>query len=140
MAEVDLVSLARKLRPLIVKAAASLDDKDISEAASLCDCLHGDGRAIEAGTRINWHGVVKRAALTLWDRPDNWPDQNPNGWEDLAYRGGIRIIPETITTGLAFRTGEQGWWKDELYESILPTPNTWNPDQYPEGWKKVMQA
>ena len=133
------VELARRLRPLIVDAVGKLDDKRISEdpeAVHLCDTLHGDGRAIQAGTRINWHGKVKKAAVTLWDRPDSWPDAAPGLWEDLAYRAGIRIIPETITAGLAFAKGERGWWGDQLWESKMEN-NVWNPAQNPAGWEVV---
>lgn len=57
-------------------------------------------------------------------------------WEDIPYRNGIRIIPETITAGTYFTEGEYGWWGDTLYKSKLAT-NTYTPDQYPDGWEKV---
>lgn len=50
--------------------------------------------------------------------------------------GGYRIIPETITAGLAFAKGEKGWWNDELYESLLAA-NVWTPAVNPDGWKKI---
>ena len=60
------IEQARKLRPLVVKAAQSLDDKDASEAVALFDGMRYDGSLIKAGTRINWHGVLKQAAVDLW--------------------------------------------------------------------------
>lgn len=51
---------------------------------------------------------------------------------------GFRIIPETITAGLAFSKGEKGWWQDELYESLLAA-NVWNPSVNPDGWKKITE-
>lgn len=47
------IEQARKLRPLMVKAAQSLDDKDASEAVALFDGMRYDGSLISAGTRIN---------------------------------------------------------------------------------------
>ena len=128
---------ARKLREIIHKAAVSLEDKDASQAAVLFHRLKKDGKLIKAGTRINWHGVVKRAAVDLWDTPENTPDMAPDLWEDLPFKDGIRIIPKVITAGLAFQPGEKGWWEDALYESIHPTANTWTPEEYPPAWKKV---
>lgn len=128
---------AKLLRALIEQASESLPDKEASQSAVLFPRLKGKGALVKAGTRINWRGVVKRAAVDLWDTSENTPDMAPDLWEDLAYRAGIRIIPKVITTGLAFANGERGWWGDELYESIHPTANTWTPEEYPPAWKKV---
>ncbi len=98
--------------------------------------LYG-GALIEAGTRIQWNGQLKRAATDLWDRPDNDPDHAPNLWDDIQYRAGYRIIPDPVTTALKFTMGEKGWWTDGLlYESLLEV-NTWTPEQYPSGWRLV---
>lgn len=132
----NLVDMARKLRPLIEKAAQALDDKDASTAPALFPALKQDGQLVKAGTRINWGGVVKRASVDLWDTADNDPDHAPTLWEDILYRDGIRIIPEVITVGTAFADGELGWWGDTLYRSKLPA-NVYTPVQYPDGWEAV---
>ena len=54
----------------------------------------------------------------------------------MAYRDGIRIIPETITAGTAFAKDELGWWGDTLYKSLLDA-NVWTPEQNASGWEKV---
>lgn len=128
---------ARKLRALIEQAGDSLPDKEASQGPVLMRRLKGKGALIKAGTRINWHGVVKRAAVDLWDTPENTPDSALSLWEDIGYKDGWRIIPKVITAGLAFQPGEKGWWNDELYESVHPTANTWTPEEYPPAWKKV---
>lgn len=127
---------ARMLRPIIEGAVQSLDDAQASQAAPLFPGLKGDGSLVRAGTRINWGGVVKRAAVDLWDTTNNDPDNAPGLWEDLLYREGIRIIPETITDTLAFAKGEQGWWGDVVYISKLEG-NVYTPAAYPDGWEKV---
>lgn len=124
---------ARKLRPLVVKAAQSLDDKDASEAVALFDGMSYDGSLIKAGTRINWHGTLKQSAVDLWDEERNNPDKPPTLWQDIAYRDGIRIIPATITAGEAFAKGERGWWGDAIYESLIDA-NVYTPEQYLAGW------
>lgn len=127
---------AKAIRGLIEKAAEGLDDATASQAPTLFPSLKEDGCFVTAGTRINWKGVVLRAAVDLWDTPNNNPDKAPDLWEDLGYINGIRVIPEEITVGLAFRKGEQGWWQGELYTSTI-NDNVWTPEAYPEGWKLV---
>lgn len=130
-----MIELAKKLRPLIEKAAASLDDQTASEGVQLFPSLKKDGSLVKAGTRINWKGRLMRAAVDLWDRPENNPDSAPALWEEINYRNGYRVIPETITEGTAFVKGERGWWGDVLYESVYDGKNVWTPEQYPAGWE-----
>lgn len=127
---------ARQLRAMIEAAAGNLTDADASTAAELFPRLKQDGSLVSAGTRINWGGKVKRAAVDLWDRAENNPENAPTLWEDIGYRDGIRIIPETITAGLAFAKDEYGWWGDTLYKSLLDA-NVWTPEQNASGWEKV---
>ena len=131
-----LTEKARKMRAAMETAAVSLDDATASTAPELFPRLKGDGSLVKAGTRICWGGTLKRAAVDLWDNAENTPDAAPTLWEDLLYRDGIRIIPETITVGLAFAKGEQGWWGDVLYASTLDN-NVWTPEAYPAGWEIV---
>lgn len=125
---------ALRLRAIIETAAASLDDKTASTAPTLFPRLKQDGSLIEAGTRINHNGSIKRAAVDLWDTADNSPDNAPTLWEDILYRDGYRIIPDVITAGTAFALDELGWWGDKLYKSLL-SANVYTPEQYPNGWE-----
>lgn len=127
---------ALRLRSIVEQAATSLPDKEASEGAALFPRLKQGGSLIKAGTRINWNGTLKRSSVDLWDTAENNPDNAPTLWEDIAYKDGVRIIPETITVGTAFAKGERGWWKDALYESLIDS-NIWTPDAYPAGWAKV---
>lgn len=127
---------ALRLRAIVEQAAASLPDKEASEGAALFPRLTQGGSLVSAGTRINWDGVIKRAAVDLWDTDTNTPDAAPTLWEDIAYRQGYRIIPATITAGTAFAQGECGWWGDTLYRSTIAS-NVWTPDAYPAGWEAV---
>lgn len=98
--------------------------------------LKGDGSLVKAGTRINWLGMLKRAAVDLWDTAENTPENAPSLWEDIDYKDGIRIIPSVITAGTAFALGELGWWGDVLYRSLLDA-NVWTPADHPAGWEVV---
>lgn len=129
-------SEAIRLRGVVEQAAQSLDDKTASTATQLFGVMKHDGSLIKAGARINWHGTLKQAAVDLWDTETNTPDAAPTLWEDIAYREGIRIIPDVITAGTAFAKGEQGWRGDTLYESLIDA-NVWTPEQYPAGWELI---
>lgn len=132
----NILENARKLRKIIEQASESLNDAVASEAPELFGNLKYDGALVKAGTRINWNGVIKRAAVDLWDTEANNPSNAPTLWEDIAYKQGYRIIPETITAGTAFSNGEMGWWGDTLYKSVIDN-NVWTPVTYPTGWEAV---
>lgn len=130
---------AERIRAQVEAGAAALPDAEASVEPSLTRPMRYDGKPIEAGTRINWGGLLYRAAVTLWDREDSNPDNAPGLWEDVLYRDGIRVIPTVITAGLAFSYDEHGWWCDVLMRSILPgeKTNVYTPEQYPAGWEEV---
>ena len=127
------------LRSIVEQAATSLDDKTASTAATLFPRLKQGGALVSAGTRINWNGIIKRAAVDLWDTAENNPDNASALWENIEYREGYRIIPETITATAAFALDECGWWEDVLYKSTIAA-NTYTPEQYPAGWEIVKEA
>lgn len=115
-------------------ARANNSDKQASESIGIYPTMKYSGELIEVGTRIKWNGGIKKAAVDLWDREENNPDYAPTLWEDIAYKDGIRIIPEVITVTSAFALNELGWWGDEIYKSLLDA-NVYNPEQYPQGWE-----
>lgn len=112
-------------------------DAQASMAAAVYPTLKSDSSLIKAGTRINWNGVIKRAAVDLWDTAENNPDNAPLMWEDINYKEGYRLIPEIITVGTAFAKDECGWWGDTLYKSLIDA-NVYTPAAYPAGWEVVV--
>ena len=130
---------AERIRAQVEAGAAALPDAEASIEPSLTRKMRYDGSLIKAGTRIDWGGVLKRAAVDLWDTEKNNPDNALDLWENVLYRDGIRVIPDVITAGLAFSYGELGWWGDVLMRSILPgeKTNVYTPEQYPAGWQEV---
>ena len=129
-------SKALKIRSIAASAATELDDVNASNVPELFPRLIGDGSLVPAGTRINWNGQLKKAAVDMWDTAENNPDNAPALWEDISYVNGYRVIPEVFTAALAFSKGEKGVWKDAVYESMYDS-NVWNPEQFAAGWKKI---
>ena len=132
----SIIKNARAYRKALLEAVPSLDDKVASTAVELYPRLKEDGSLVKAGTRINWGGTLKRAAVDLWDTAENNPDNAPTLWEDIEYRNGFRIIPENITVGLAFAKDECGYWGEKLYKSLIDY-NVRNPEAYGAGWEIV---
>lgn len=127
---------AIQLRAAIERAAQALDEKTVSAAPELCRSLKQDGSLVRAGTRINWNGQVKKAAVDLWDNPDSTPDTAPTLWEDIDYHDGIRVILETITATSAFSEGELGYWRaDGKIYRAKANGTVWTPAQYPDAWE-----
>ena len=133
----NILEKARLQRKNILLSSESLDDKVASTTPELFGKLNENGELVKAGTRINWRGILKRAAVDLWDTKENNPDNAPMLWEDLLYKDGIRIIPETITAGTAFMKDELGWYEDSLLYKSLIDNNVWTPTAYPAGWELV---
>lgn len=123
-------------KPYVESLIGSLDDAVASTVIPLYPSMRYDGSLIRVGTRINWNGSLKRAAVNLWDREDSNPDKAPNLWEDILYRDGYRIIPSVITVGLVFALDEIGWWEDALYRSKR-ADNAYTPSQDPNNWELV---
>ena len=130
-----ILEQARKYRKIIEQAMALTTDQVASEAPDLSPVLQTSGDLVKAGTRINWNGTLKKAAVDLWDTEENNPDNAPTLWEDILYKEGVRIIPNLITVTTAFSKDELGWWKEELYKSLVDN-NVYTPEEYAANWEK----
>lgn len=127
---------ALRIRAIVEQATESLDDQTASEGATLFPRLKQDGSLIKAGTRINWQGSLKKAAVDLWDTEANSPDNASTLWSDIAYKDGIRIIPETISASDAFAKDELGWWDGHIYKSGMDGC-VWAPGTAGAPWELV---
>lgn len=132
----NYIEQARKLRPIVEQAVTSLDDRTASAAAILFPGLKENGAVVSAGTRINWNGTIKKATVDLWDTAENNPGNAPTLWQDIAYKDGYRMIPDTLTVATAFEKGECGWWNGVLYRSLADA-NVYTPVQCPQYWVKM---
>lgn len=128
---------ALRIRAIVEQAAESLDDQTVSTAPMLLRKLKQDGKLVSAGTRINWGGTIKRAAVDLWDTEENNPDNAPALWQEIEYRNGIRVIPAAIPATDPFKLGDYGWWGNDLYQSAYDGDNVWTPEGYPAAWQKI---
>lgn len=127
---------ALKIRSLAMDSAVEMTDPEASTLPEMFPQLKQDGSLVSAGTRINWNGILRKAAVDLWDTEENNPDNAPTLWEEIYYTDGYRVIPDVITVTTMFAKGEKGIWKGSVYESLQDN-NVWNPEQFAAGWIKV---
>ena len=128
---------ALQIRALAMSSATDMDDVSASSLPEMFPRLTQDGSLVPAGTRINWNGILRKAASDLWDTAENNPDNAPTLWEEIYYTDGYRVIPEAISAAAMFAKGEKGIWKGSVYESVYDA-NVWNPEQFAAGWNKLM--
>lgn len=128
------VEEARAWRAQLETALPVVPDKEASACVDLYPVLKQDGSLIKAGTRINWNGWLKQAAVDLWDIEENDPDHAPALWIKIEYKDGVRVIPDPITAGEVFKMDELGWWDGNIYKSKLAA-NAYTPEQHPDGWE-----
>lgn len=134
LTKADAIAFRRQIE----KAAIHLDDKAASESPDFYEHMKYDGKAISAGTRINFESVLYKAAVTLWDTEENNPHFAPSLWEKINYHEGVRVIPEVITVTTAFAKDELGFWEADgkTYKSLI-NANVYTPAAYPQGWEEV---
>lgn len=128
--EVQLLTIRRTVNSL------DIPDATASRMAAYFPELTGDGSLIKAGTKINWRGQLKKAAVDLWDTETNTPDAAPTLWADIAYKDGIRIAPETFTATNAAAMDELMWFGEHIYKSLM-AGNVYTPEQAPNAWELV---
>ena len=127
---------AKPVRAVMDTAGAMLTDAQASTVVTLYPPLLGAGDLVQAGTRINWNGQLKRAAVDLWDTEQNNPDNAPALWTDIAYKHGYRIAPDVFTATNAAAMDECMWFGDVLYRSNM-AGNTFTPETAPNVWEVV---
>ena len=131
-----LVEYARKLRPLIEKAALSLSDEDAVEAPVLFPIWSTDG-VYAVGDRMRYNGVLYKC-LTAHNAQASWnPADAPSLWARVLIPD-PDVIPdwEQPDSTNAYMTGDKVRYNGVVYRSLIDN-NVWSPTAYPAGWEIV---
>ena len=127
---------ARQLRPLIVKASASLSDEDALEAVELF-AVWASGTEYAADQRLRYGGKLYRCVQGHTSQ-DGWePDNTPALWTEVAPPGEIPVWKQPTGAQDAYNKGDRVHYPDKdgpVYESTLDG-NVWAPGVY--GWELV---
>ena len=130
----NYTALARKLRPLIEKAAASLTDTDAVDAVQLFPFWH-KGESYTADFRLQYGGKLYRVIQPHISQKGWEPDVTPALFAEIAAPGEIPVWKQPAGAHDAYMTGDQVHYpaaEDPVYESTVDS-NVWAPDVY--GWK-----
>ena len=132
-----LVELARKLRPLIEKAAISLDDVDALEAIELYPQWSGAAVPYEKDARVRYNGILYRVLMSHTSQ-DAWtPDAAPSLFAKVLIPD-PDVVPEWEQPDSTnpYQIGDRVSYKGKIYESVIAN-NIWSPETYPQGWQEI---
>lgn len=132
-----LVELARKLRPLIEKAAISLDDVDALEAIELYSQWSGAAVQYEKDARVRYNGILYRVLMSHTSQ-DAWtPDAAPSLFAKVLIPD-PDVVPEWEQPDSTnpYQIGDRVSYKGKVYESVIAN-NIWSPEAYPQGWQEI---
>ena len=131
-----LIEKARKLRPIIEKAAESLPDEDALEAVELFPIWATD-TAYTTDERVSYADKLYRCVQSHTSQADWTPDATPALWTEVAKPGEIPVWKQPTGAQDAYQTGDKVWYPDKdttVYISTVDN-NVWQPGVY--GWDAV---
>lgn len=129
---------ALRLRALIEKAVASLDDEDALEAVELFESW-APGVAYVVDKRLRYKGKLYKVVQAHTSQDDWTPDITPALYTEVAEPGTIPVWKQPTGAQDAYNTGDKVHYpteSDPVYESTIDN-NVWSPEAYPQGWKLV---
>lgn len=129
---------ARQLRPMIVKASASLSDEDALGAVELFKAWAAD-TAYAADERIRYGEKLFRCVQAHTSQADWTPNATPALWMEVAPEGVIPVWRQPTGAQDAYSIGDKVHYPDKdgpIYESIIDG-NIWSPDEYSAGWNRI---
>ena len=132
-----LTELARKLRPLIEKAAISLDDADALEAKELYPQWSGDGVGYFANDRVRYEGILYKVLQPHVSQESWTPTATPSLFAKVLIPD-PEVVPEWEQPDSTnpYQIGDKVMFKGQVYESTINN-NIWSPESYPAGWKLI---
>ena len=115
-----LKELAQNLRPYVVKAATSLNDRDALAAKELYDLWDGSKQYV-IGDRVRDDGCLYKRRQG-WSHPEiDPPHLAPALWEKITLDPGTHDDPINYSTGMALEEGKYYKEYDVLYICIWST-------------------
>lgn len=132
-----LIELARKLRPLIEKAALSLDDADALEAVELYPRWTGKGADYIKDQRVSFNNILYRVLQSHTSQETWMPDVTPSLFAKVLIPD-PDVIPdwEQPDSTNPYMKGDKVRFNNKVYESAIDN-NIWSPAAYPAGWIEI---
>lgn len=98
-----------------------------------------EGVKYEAGKIVRDEGKLYKVIQAHTSQSDWAPDLTPALYNPIQELKEGEIADFVQPTGAhdAYQKGDKVKFEGKIYESILDTPNTWSPAEYPQGWKDL---
>lgn len=130
-----LIELARKLRPLIEKAAISLDDTDALEAIELYPQWSGESVEYVKDMRIRFDGILYRVLQDHISQESWTPTAAPSLFAKVLIPD-PDVIPEWEQPDSTnpYQIGDKVTHNGKIWENVIAN-NVWEPGVY--GWVEV---
>lgn len=131
----NYVEMARRLRPMIEKAAQGLDDADALNAVELYPAWHGDGVPYEQGVRLRHDGVLYTVLQAHTSQPQWTPQDAPSLFARVLIPD-PEVIPEWVQPDSTnpYMAGDRVTHNGKTWESQVDN-NVWEPGVY--GWAEI---
>lgn len=128
------MDLARKLRPLVEKAAQSLDTEDALEGVNLFPKWQA-GVEMTAGKRVRYEGVLYDILMTHVSQEGWEPDKAPSLFAKVLIPD-PGVIPEWEQPGSTnpYKLGDKVRHNNKVWISTVDN-NVWEPGVY--GWDEI---
>lgn len=125
--------LAKKLRPIIEQAAATLSDETALQSVQLFPLWEPD-MAVSVGQRYQYNEILYRVVQDHTTQAEWTPDQTPALWVVVSLDEWPEFIQPSGSHD-AYNTGDKVTFNGEHYVSKIDG-NVWSPSDYPDGWEK----
>lgn len=136
-----LIELARKLRPLIEKAAQSLDESDALEAVCLHPKWNGNGIKYTTGSRVQDDGILYTVLQDHTSQSDWKPSDTPSLFAKVLIPDPT-VIPEWEQPDSTnpYMKGDKVAHSGKTWESLIDN-NVWEPGAVGTEslWKEVTE-
>lgn len=134
-----LKELAQKLRPLIEKAAQSLQDAEAVEAVNLYPEWDGNGKQYEVEMKVRDEGILYSVLQAHTSQPTWKPKDAPSLFAKVLIPD-PDVVPvwEQPDSTNPYMTGDRVHFPtlaDPIYRSKIDH-NVWSPADYPAGWEQ----
>lgn len=122
-----------KIRAMIEKASASLDDTDALETPALFPAW-ASGKAYALNDRVRYGEKLYKCVQAHTSQSDWTPDATPALWTEVAKPGEIPVWKQPTGAQDAYMTGDKVWYPDVNTTVWISTENNnvWVPGVY--GW------
>ena len=127
-----------KLRELIEKASANLNDEDALESVELFPSW-AVGTAYTLNQRVRYGEKLYKCVQAHTSQSDWTPDATPALWTEVAKPGEIPVWKQPTGAQDAYMTGDKVHYPtadDPVYQSTIDY-NVYSPEAYPQGWELV---